>query len=167
MTIAAVTCVRDEAEIIEEWLAHHLALGFQRIHIFDNGSHDETRAKIERVAAQVPAVTVQSWAPANGEPQKAAFEAGLELMRAEDVEWCAFLDADEFIGNGASDAGSPAARETFSEFLARHADHCAIGLNWAVFGSGGHVDKPAGLMQEEFLRRAEDGFTVNRHIKSV
>ena len=54
MTIAAVTCVRDEADVIEEWIAHHLALGIERIHIFDNMSADATRAKIEAVAHQVP-----------------------------------------------------------------------------------------------------------------
>ena len=167
MTIAAVTCVRDEADIIEEWLAHHLTLGIQRIHIFDNGSQDATRAKIDAVAAHNPAVTVQSWQPASGEPQKAAFAAGLAMMRDEAVDWCAFLDADEFIANGAADPQSAAGQESFPAFLARHAAHCAIGLNWAVFGSAGHVERPPGLMQQAFLRRAEDGFAVNRHIKSV
>lgn len=168
MRIAAVTCVRDEADIIEEWLAHHLNLGFQRIHIFDNGSEDLTRAKIEHVAAQVPGVSVQDWGNAGGGHRNvAAFEAGLKLMRGEDVEWCAFLDADEFIVNGTRDAGSAAAQETFSDFLARNAHHCAIGLNWALFGSAGHIEKPAGLMQEAFLRRADDDFSVNRHIKSI
>lgn len=167
MIIAAVTCVRDEADIIEEWIAHHLALGIQRIHIFDNGSEDQTRAKIDAIAAQNPDVTVQSWQPESGEPQKAAFAAGLARMRAEDVDWCAFLDADEFIANGAADAQSAAARESLADFLARHEAHKAIGLNWAVFGSSGHLTRPWGLLQEAFLRRSEPGFTVNRHIKSI
>ena len=89
------------------------------------------------------------------------------MMRAEGVEWCAFLDADEFIGNGAADGASAAAAETFSMFLGRHASHCAIGLNWALFGSAGHMERPPGLLQEAFLRRAEDGFAVQRHIKSL
>ena len=55
MTIAAVTCVRDEADVIEEWIAHHLALGIERIHIFDNMSEDTTRARIEAIARQRPA----------------------------------------------------------------------------------------------------------------
>ncbi|MCB8876369.1 glycosyltransferase family 2 protein [Acidisoma silvae] len=167
MTIAAVTCVRDEADSIEEWIAHHLTLGFDRIHIFDNGSEDQTRAKIEAVTRQIPAVTVQSWQPASGEPQKAAFAAGLDLMRAENAEWCAFLDADEFIANAAADPRTPAGQEGLADFLARHKDHAAIGLNWAIFGSSGHMTKPASLMQQAFLCRAEDGFSVNRHIKSI
>ena len=166
MTIAAVTCVRDEADVIEEWIAHHLALGIERIHIFDNMSEDATRAKIEAIARQVPGVTVQSWSPPI-EPQKAAYAAGLEMMRVEGVEWCAFLDADEFIGNGRAGGSGAEATETLASFLRRHDTHSAIGLNWALFGSSGHVAQPAGLMQEAFLRRAEDGFPVQRHIKSV
>ena len=167
MTIAAVTCVRDEADVIEEWIAHHLALGIARIHVFDNMSEDSTRLKIDAIARQVPGVTVQRWDP-GGEPQAAAYAAGLEMMRAEDVEWCAFLDADEFIGNGRAGSGfMPEAAETFSTFLGRHVDHSAVGLNWALFGSSGRVERPAGLLQEAFLRRAEDGFAVQRHIKSL
>jgi hypothetical protein len=166
MTIAAVTCVRDEADAIEEWVSHHLALGIERIHIFDNMSEDSTRAKIEAIALQVPGVTVQSWNPPT-EPQKAAYAAGLDLMRAEGIEWCAFLDADEFIGNGAAGGPGAEAGESFRTFLERHSAHCAIGLNWALFGSSGHVAQPEGLMQEAFLRRADDGFAVQRHIKSV
>lgn len=167
MIIAAVTCVRDEADIIEEWIAHHLALGIRRIHIFDNGSEDQTRAKIDAIAVHNPGVTVQSWHPESGEPQKAAFEAGLALMRAEAVDWCAFLDADEFIVNGAEDQDSAAAQESFTDFLMRHEAHAAIGLNWAVFGSSGHQTRPWGLVQEAFLRRSDPGFSVNRHIKSI
>jgi hypothetical protein len=166
MTIAAVTCVRDEADVIEEWIAHHLALGIQRIHIFDNMSGDATRTKIEAIARQAPEVSVQSWNPPV-EPQKAAYAAGLEIMRTEGAEWCAFLDADEFIGNGrAGDVGKEAA-ESFATFLERHEEHSAIGLNWALFGSSGHVARPEGLLQEAFLRRADGGFAVHRHIKSV
>ena len=166
MTIAAVTCVRDEADVIEEWIAHHLALGIERIHIFDNMREDATREKIEAIAHQVPGVTVQSWNPPN-EPQKAAYGEGLEMMRAEGIEWCAFLDADEFIGNGAAGGPGAEATESFATFLHRQGTRCAIGLNWALFGSSGHLARPEGLMQEAFLRRAHDGFEVNRHIKSV
>ena len=166
MTIAAVTCVRDEADVIEEWIAHHLALGIERIHIFDNMSDDSTRARIEAMSRHAPGVTVQSWNPPT-EPQKAGYAAGLELMRTEGVEWCAFLDADEFIGNGAAGGPGAEANETFAAFLSRHESHCAIGLNWALFGSSGLFTRPEGLMQEAFLRRAEDGFPVQRHIKSV
>jgi hypothetical protein len=166
MTIAAVTCVRDEADVIEEWIAHHLSLGIERIHIFDNMSEDATRAKIEAIARQMPGVTVQSWNPPT-EPQKAAYAGGLDMMRAEGVEWCAFLDADEFIGDGRAGGLGAEAAETLAMFLGRHESHCAIGLNWALFGSSGHVAQPPGLMQETFLCRAQDGFAVQRHIKSL
>ncbi len=143
MTIAAVTCVRDEEDIIEEWIAHHLALGIERIHIFDNFSTDGTRARIETICGKVKGVTVESWASSASETQTSAFERGLAMMKAEDIEWCAFLDADEFIGSGEG-----AGAGTFRQFLDRHREHAAIGLNWAIFGSDGIMERPDGLIQE-------------------
>lgn len=162
MTIAAVTCVRDEEDIIEEWIAHHLALGIERIHIFDNFSTDGTRARIETICGKVKGVTVEFWASSASETQTSAFERGLAMMKAEDIEWCAFLDADEFIGSGEG-----AGAGTFRQFLDRHREHAAIGLNWAIFGSDGIMERPDGLIQELFLRRAEANFDVQRHIKSI
>ncbi|HTR17319.1 MAG TPA: glycosyltransferase family 2 protein [Acetobacteraceae bacterium] len=162
MRLGAVVCVRDEAHIIEEWIAHHLALGIERLHILDNLSADDTRAKIDRICSRVPSVTVETWNPP-ADVHRLAFKRGLDIMQAEDVEWCAFIDADEFIA-----CGDPDSSESFAEMLeTRHADHAAIGLHWAVFGSSGHIGRPAGLIQEAFLTRAEDDFPPNRHIKTL
>jgi glycosyltransferase involved in cell wall biosynthesis len=161
MKIGAVLCARNEEHIIEEWVAHHLAIGIERIHIFDNMSSDATRSKIEHIHSVMPSVTVETWNPPS-DVQRLAFNRGLEIMTSEGIDWCAFIDADEFIGNG-----SPAFSETFSDMLERHSTHCAIGLHWAIFGSSGHIRRPFGLIQESFLHRAEASFLPNKHIKSI
>jgi hypothetical protein len=56
-------------------------------------------------------------------------------MRAEGVERCTFLDAEEFIGNGQAGGNGPEAAESYATFRGCCAEHCAIGLKWAVFGS--------------------------------
>lgn len=161
MKIGAVLCARNEEHIIEEWVAHNLAIGIERIHVFDNMSTDRTREMLERIHAANPLVTVETWNP-TVDVQRQAYNRGLEIMTAEDVEWCTFTDADEFIGNGL-----PASDETFATMLGRHNKHCAVALHWAIFGSSGHVAQPEGLIQENFLYRAGNGFSPNRHIKSV
>jgi len=161
MKIGAVLCARNETHIIEEWVAHHLAIGVGRIHVFDHMSSDGTREKLERIHANEPGVTVQTWNPDATVVQSLAYDRGLVLMTEEEVDWCAFIDADEFISNGA------ASSETLETMLARHSEHCAIALNWAVFGSSGHVARPPGFIQESFLYRSDESFTANRHIKSM
>jgi hypothetical protein len=159
--IGAVLCARNEEHVIAEWVAHHLAIGIERIHVFDHMSTDRTREILDQIHTSNPGVTVQTW-EATTDVQRMAYNEGLKLMTAEDVEWCAFIDADEFIGNGAI-----ASSETLADMLERHKTHCAIGLHWAIFGSGGHVSQPEGLLQENFLHRSDEKFSPNRHIKSL
>src|ERR1700733_9148854 len=94
MKIGAVLCARNEEHIIEEWVAHHLALGIERIHIFDHMSSDSTRHKIERIHAAIPSVTVETWNPPR-DVQHLAYNRGLEIMTREQIDWCAFIDTDE------------------------------------------------------------------------
>ncbi len=116
---------------------------------------------IERMHAAMPSVTVETWDPPS-DVQRLAYNRGLEIMASEGVDWCAFIDTDEFIGNG-----DPDCSESFVEMLDRHKNHYAIGLNWAIFGSSGHIKRPEGLVQESFLRRENETFSPNRHIKSI
>jgi hypothetical protein len=37
----------------------------------------------------------------------------------------------------------------------------------ACFGSSGHIEEPSGLMIENYRRRPDYGFEINRHIKSI
>jgi hypothetical protein len=159
--IGAVMCARNEEHIIEEWVAHHLALGIERIHVFDNMSSDRTHEILNRIHAWNSMVTVETWKPTS-DVQRQAYNKGLEIMAAEGVEWCAFIDADEFISSG-----TLVWSESLSDMLSRHQAHCAIALNWAVFGSSSHITRPKGLIQERFLYRAEENFPANRHIKSI
>jgi hypothetical protein len=160
MKIGAVLCARNEEHLIEEWVAHHLTLGIERIHVFDHMSTDSTRQKLECIHAAVPGVTTETWNPPV-DMQRLAYNRGLEIMTEDEIDWCAFIDADEFIGHGAL------VFETLPEMLARHAAHCAVALNWAIFGSSGHIAPPSGLLQEAFLYRAGETFAPNRHIKSI
>jgi hypothetical protein len=43
----------------------------------------------------------------------------------------------------------------------------AIAMNWAMFGSDGHVARPEGLVIANYLRRAELTFPHNRMLKSM
>jgi hypothetical protein len=45
--------------------------------------------------------------------------------------------------------------------------HSSIGVNWAMFGSSGHVDYPKELVTRAFLDRAPLGLSANRHVKSL
>ncbi|MFG1358490.1 glycosyltransferase family 2 protein [Xanthobacter pseudotagetidis] len=50
MKIAICAIVRDEAPYVLEWVAHHRALGFDHIFVFDNESRDGTSELLDSLS---------------------------------------------------------------------------------------------------------------------
>lgn len=153
-----VAIARDEAPYVAEWLAHHLAVGFARILVFDHGSRDDTAAIVARAARRAPGVSLHP-VPAEtlGTPQLAAYAAGLALAR---TPWVAFLDVDEFLVPW-RDGSVPA-------YLAHVPDDVsAVHVNWRSFGSSGRAGPGYGLVAQAFLRCAEHDWAYQGHYKTL
>jgi glycosyltransferase involved in cell wall biosynthesis len=156
-----VSVIKNEERDIAEWLAYHLALGFDRILLYDHRSTDRTASIVRRFAARFPVemigyVYVERWRPFQARP---FMEAAKSL--AQSCDWILACDADEFLMGEAP--------ETFREFLAAQPPEVAqICLNWRIFGSGGHERRPEGsLLIETFTKCAPPNFWSNHHVKSV
>ena len=69
----AVFCiVKNEARDIGEWLAHHFAIGFDSVIVYDNGSSDNTRNVILRFTEKYDARLVL-WTRTDRAYQRDAF----------------------------------------------------------------------------------------------
>ena len=75
-----------------------------------------------------------------------------------EFDWIGFFDADEFF---VLHGDVPLTR-----FLDRSSAVGSVVVNWALFGSTGHVALPPGLIIESFTRRAETTFFPTYHVKS-
>lgn len=157
--MAVCVIVRDEAHLIAEWLAYQVVLGFDACLVYDNGSVDGTTEIVRRSVAHQD-IRLIEWMPEQKRIQDEAYNDAIRRFGAE-FEWIAFFDADEFLVLHEHEAVGP--------FLAdpRHRNYSAIGVNWAVFGSAGHLEQPSGLLIEQFTRRSPVDFDPNRHIKSI
>ena len=53
------------------------------------------------------------------------------------------------------------------DFLVPYEGFGGLGINWLVFGSNGHIEKPAGTQIESYTTRTPKSNPINDHVKSI
>ncbi|BBK36540.1 hypothetical protein STAQ_16180 [Allostella sp. ATCC 35155] len=129
--VTLLAIAKNERPYIEEWIAHHHALGFRRFVVYDNDSSDGTGEILRNNSRLAGLVEVVDWPLAAYGPDKAPQRAAYDdaLMRLGRRGWVAVLDLDEFL----------VLRHDHSvhQLLARYVDVPALAICWRLFGSGG------------------------------
>lgn len=159
--LAIIAIFKNEAPYILEWLSHHINIGVDFFYIADNESNDGTSELLSALDSLNLIKHIKFPTPKDSPPQLPAYE---KLMReyGHKHEWCAFIDADEFI--------VPQGFGTLGSMLSRHAadpDIGGIALNWAVYGSSNLQTYSDELVMERFDHRGEKTITLNKHFKSI
>ena len=157
MKIAVCLYVKDEEHDLPEWIAHHAAVGFDSFLIYDNLSEDNTAAVARKWSERLD-VRVHNFPDITPVSQMACYDECLRAYR-EEFDWIAFIDADEFI------VCAPGVE--LREVLAGRPEN-GVALHWRIFGTSGLETRPPGsLISETFVHRAEDGWWVNRFVKTI
>lgn len=153
---AICAVMKNEARYLAEWIEFHAAVGCSRFFLYDNESTDDTAAVIEPYVRS-GLVEVEPW---RGRPaQLTAYAHALDRrFRRRDADWVAFIDLDEFLvpdGPGVAEALEP-----FS-------DCAAVAVHWLLFGSAGHVERPDGLVIENYTLRLPERHSASQHYKTI
>jgi glycosyltransferase involved in cell wall biosynthesis len=156
MRAAACLFARDEERDIAEWIAHHFAVGFDAVVIYDNGSRDRT-PEIALAFREKHDVTLTGWPRTDRDAQSAAYQDCLDNFGGG-FDWISFTDADEL---------TVPRKGGIKDLLAARPDTAAVAVNWAAFGSSRHATRPPGLMSETFIRRAKSDFLPHRVVKFI
>ncbi|MEH3148043.1 MAG: glycosyltransferase family 2 protein [Methylobacterium frigidaeris] len=151
---AACIHIKNEQDIINEWLAFHRAVGFEHLFVIDNGSDDNT-ARIVKNFSDRDSVTYLFQPTGN----PAEFSTTFIKSFGDQFRWMAFIDADEFL--------YPASGGDIRAVLAEYESFAGVGVYWQIYGSNGHESKPEGLTIETMTQRAPSNYYLNRHIKSI
>lgn len=158
MSVALVAIAKNEARFVEEWVAHYLALGFQRITIYDHQSSDGMSGIIDRIAQSHPVEWISWECKPEKSPQKTAYAHAISKSREN---WLAFFDLDELLVLDQRFT-------SVTEFLATlPPDAGAVGINWLGFGSSGHLGKEYGLVRDAFRKGGPRTWGNNHHIKTI
>ena len=147
-TICAIA--KWEERYIDEWIQHHLDLGFDRIYVYDNSDANTLRHLPQRYGGKVH---VTHWpGPVR---QYEAYNDFVSKRRFTPM-WTAFLDVDEFI--------VLKTHPNIKAFLWEHCHRGAVSLNWMLFGSSGQTRYRPEMVRRRFLRRGE---RPDHHVKSI
>lgn len=157
--VAVCAIVKDELKNLLEWIAFYLNEGVTKILIYDNQSKDGTSRVLAALAAEFPIISIL-WESVEGvSPQASAYTDAVRRLAGK-VDWCAFVDADEFMF-GVGPGGLSAALADFEPSVS------GVAVNQRVFGSSGHERYEPGLVTSRFTKRASLDYVENKFFKSV
>jgi hypothetical protein len=152
MKSCLVAIAKNEGHYIFEWLLYHSFMGIDAAVVYDNNSTDDTVAQINAASRFVDVCCID-WPLYPG--HKEAYNDAITRFRNTYDVFC-MIDIDEFI--------VPIKYDSIKEILALTEKYPFIALNWVMYGSSGHIKRPAGLVLESYTWRAKK---ANRHIKSI
>lgn len=158
ITICAVA--KNEEIYIEEWVIHHLSIGFEKIYIYDNNEvFGKLTTLLEPYVLQqkVQVIDCSDINPV----QLWAYNHFIETNK-NNVRWAAFIDIDEFIEleNGL----------TIQDFIRSYEHTQVIVLSWLGYGANGEIWKQNGNLKQRFPHPAviEQVFArFSMHVKSI
>lgn len=155
LSICAI--VRDETDI-KEWLHFHRIVGVKHFYIYDNQSNPPVKDILKKEISDGIA-DCMSW-PGNGDVQMPAYSHCLNTFKDQN-DWIIVLDADEYIYGRTDDN----ILNIFKDYEKPGIGGLAI--NWQLVGSNGKIDRPEGLVIENYTKMMPKDHPENKHIKTA
>lgn len=146
VSLSLFAIIRDCAPRVQEWLAFYHLMGVERFFIALHECSDDTEAQIRKLPF-TDDIVLYHVAPEQRLPQFGTYKHLLEWHK-DSTEWAIFVDDDEFIWSKES--------STLLPILNRYRSYGGVVVHWKWFGSNDHVLRPAGLVIENYTRRASD-----------
>lgn len=159
---AVCAIVKNEADILEEWVLLHLSVGMDHVVLVDNNSTDKSRQLLEPYEK----AGLVEWKQMLSEP----FAAWKQMRVYTDIlreyrgktRWMWFLDSDEFLLPSRGSSIRPIMQE-----LARDPGIGAVAVNWLFFGTSNLERLPHGEWHTgHLLRRAPYEWYRHKAVKS-
>jgi hypothetical protein len=162
MSTVIVAIAKNEQDYIEEWVIYHLALGFDKIYLYDN-EDEQTYSKIlEKYENRV----VNIHLPGNnfkvGVQYVALSHFMSEVVKEENIKYALHSDIDEFV--------CFKKHKNIKEFVNEYFFNpvvAGVGISWRFFGSSGFIKKTNEPVVERFTRCAAVGNELGKTIFDV
>ncbi len=147
MRALIVTCVKNEAAFVVEWLAHHRRVGFDHALVFSNDCSDGTELMLDRLQDIGWLTHVRNPGPHAKGPQWDALKAADRHPMVREAEWLLVCDVDEFVNIHAGGRRLP-------DLWAALPQADVLPLTWRMFGNAGVVRYSDAPVTQTFTRAA-------------
>jgi hypothetical protein len=148
--------VKNDHDLLPEWLEHYRRLGFDHIYLIDNGTTPPHREKLQGLIDS----GYLTYMYATQYPfQVQGYNYVLNQFRNETI-WLAYFDSDEFL--------VLKKHANINDFLREYEDYAAVSVVWYLFGSSGHLTHQSNTI-ESYNKRVRHGDFENGqyHFKSI
>lgn len=157
--VIIAAAVRGEAPYLLEWIAYHRALGIEAFLLADNGGDDGTSELLQKlehhkIVGRIDWIGKKYF-------QLAFLQQAIDLGRLL-PSGVFLIDVDEFL-RPLDDTANIA---DLARCWMADPEIGAVAINWAIYGSSGHVNAGDGLVIERFTKRAPQELPINQHVKT-
>lgn len=149
MHLSGITCLRDDGPNIVEWLAHHLAVGFDRMLILSHDCTDGSDDLLTALTQDRRIEHVKFVSKGGKSVQWQALRHLRDLDGYKSADWALFFDCDEFLCSPANSLP-----QMLAHFEKATGPFDALALPWRLYGSSGHKGRGTGITPERFTRAA-------------
>lgn len=152
--------VKNEVPYIKEWIEYHRYIGVTHFYVYDNESTDGLKDVLKSYIDE--GVVDYTYYPGKLRQLEAYKDAAIK--HKFDSHYIGFFDVDEFLLMNINGVSLPSlTTRVFNSYDGVG----AYAINWRHFGSSGHIEKPDGLVIENYTHRAEDDFDRNLLVKTI
>ena len=141
-----VTCMKNEAPFILEWLAYHRSIGFTDFLVFTNDCDDGTVEMLDALQGHGLLTRLDNpylEVPGDHNPQKGALRYAEGLEQVQNADWVMISDVDEFVNIHTGDGTLDALFEAVGEVD-------VISMQWRLFGNGDVAGYEDTFVTEQF-----------------
>ncbi|GMH54321.1 hypothetical protein TrST_g10522 [Triparma strigata] len=137
INVAIGAIFKEEDDYLLEWIEYHSLIGVQKFYLFSNDCHpDPSTTSLLKTYASLNIVHLSTEFSCSTSAQHLAYDSAVSLAAADNVDWIALVDIDEFIH-----VRDPT--KSIANIMSMYTNkYNAVGLLWRVFGSNNHVKKP-------------------------
>jgi len=144
------TNARDEKHI-KEWVGHHLSIGFSLVYIFDHKSKIPLKTVLNNFSKKV----IVERCEMDGVIKIPLMNKAVKIANFFMADWFIYMDADEFLHI----SGYKGVKHLLNTY--KFSD--ALGINWLMYGSNGHIKEPEGNIRDNYTKSE---LMLNQHVKT-